>query len=489
MMKSLLGGVAFGVGLAALSSTPTLASAPIVVTSTAQLLSALKHAVGGSTIELAPGTYSGVVISGIKNTQAITITSLQPSHPAVLVGLGVANSTGLNFSNLEMTAVGSKDSYFAFRVAGSSNLNFTGLDVHGALNATPGTQLSGFYFNQSSNITISDSHLHNLNNAISAGNETNFNISGNKFDLLNKGGIQMSSSSNVAIANNTFTDFKLTRGTHPDAIQFFTANTTKASHDISITGNLYTRGNGDPIQGIFIRDEAGNLPFKNLTVSDNAILGGMWNSIYIENAGSNLKVTGNVLATWPGLDIADASTSSQAQTIPFKAYLFIKGGTGALITGNNSQVYLDSSGHLMATPPGNTLLGTITDNGNQLLKNWSDGNQGTTPPPPPRPNGTASKGVLKNLLTTDALSNVSFPTGNIPAPVAAPTNDETTPKVMNTPLSLRIAAPQTVTAAVPEPSAWAMMLVGFFGVGYFVRRSSHRHTSASAPRRIPIPRP
>jgi PEP-CTERM motif len=38
----------------------------------------------------------------------------------------------------------------------------------------------------------------------------------------------------------------------------------------------------------------------------------------------------------------------------------------------------------------------------------------------------------------------------------------------------------TVTAAVPEPSTWAMMLIGFAGLGYSSRRASRKSAAVAA---------
>src|SRR3546814_17629153 len=80
----------------------------------------------------------------------------------------------------------------------------------------------------------------------------------------------------VVISNNYFTDFHPVGADHPDAIQLWTTNTTESARNISITGNVFERGDGDIIQGIFLRDQSGGkLPYQDVTISDNIVLGGM----------------------------------------------------------------------------------------------------------------------------------------------------------------------------------------------------------------------
>ena len=71
---------------------------------------------------------------------------------------------------------------------------------------------------------------------------------------------------------------------HPDAIQFWTTNTTVAATDITITGNTFDRGSGVIVQGIFIQDEVGTLPYQRLTIADNVIVGAAYNGIAVRGA-------------------------------------------------------------------------------------------------------------------------------------------------------------------------------------------------------------
>src|SRR3546814_3241624 len=57
------------------------------------------------------------------------------------------------------------------------------------------------------------------------------------------------------------------------------------------------------MQGIFITDQAGGkLPYSNLVVKNNTLVGTHWHGITIMSA-SGTSVTGNVLVTIPGTTI------------------------------------------------------------------------------------------------------------------------------------------------------------------------------------------
>ena len=379
-------------GSIAAATVQAVANPAIVTVSTAaQFQAALKSALAGNVIKLAPGTYNHLIALNVNFTTPVTITSADPRNPALLVGLGVANATGVTFTNLELTSVGSTDAYYAFRMANTTNITFVNNNIHGDVNGVPGNQLMGFYLNTCTNTNFLNNNFHHLNLAILSTKATGLNITGNQFSYLNKSGIQLATTSNVTIASNQFTNFKLTPGTHPDMIQYYTAGTTEASHDITITGNLFYRGSGDVIQGIFIKDETGHLPYHGLNITNNAIIGGMWNSIYLANVGSDTHVNSNVAATWAGADVPGNGTALAAfmpvATTNFQGWIFVSGDAAnqsGVLLGNRAQAYLDPNGKSMKPPPGNTLIGAVTDQGAALLHDW----QAT------HASGTASQGVL-----------------------------------------------------------------------------------------------
>src|SRR3546814_7169738 len=80
-------------------------------------------------------------------------------------------------------------------------------------------------------------------------------LSGNSFHTMRSDGVRGGGTNDVVISNNYFTDFHPVGADHPDAIQLWTTNTTESARNISITGNVFERGDGDIIQGIFRSEE------------------------------------------------------------------------------------------------------------------------------------------------------------------------------------------------------------------------------------------
>lgn len=296
----------------------------VTVASVQALYNALKVAHSGDTILLAPGAYSGIALNNIKFSGNVTIGTADPAHAAVLNGLNINNSSGLTFSGLHLSTT-AVTTYYAFSAASSSNINFTNITAQGTSTvATLGGAISGFYIHDSSNVSITNSKISLFANAVTELNNNKVNISGNTFSDIRSDGIDNGGSSNVTISNNQFTNFHPESSTqHPDAIQFWTTNTSSSAHDITISGNTISAGTGGQIQGIFMNDEVGNLHYQNVKISGNTIQGEQYNAIAVTNA-NNLTVSNNSI-------VASAGGAS---------WLRLQNASGVTLNGNDATSYL-----------------------------------------------------------------------------------------------------------------------------------------------------
>jgi Ca2+-binding RTX toxin-like protein len=263
-----------------------------VVSNAISLNFALKSAASGDTILLAPGTYSDVYLNGISISGDVTIKSQDPGKPAVITDMTIMDSKGLTFENLEFSNKGFEASY-PFRVTRGEDIHFKNLDVHGSLNQDPSDDTSAFLIRESKDISVTDSTFRDLSHAINHLDNNGLNFSGNSFSDIRSDGIYGGGSSNVVIAKNFFTNFRPAEGDHPDAIQFWSKNTTVSAENIQIIDNVIVQGEGGAMQGIFMRDTTG-VVFVNVKISGNEIVGGLTNGIMVEGA-RNLTIIDNDL--------------------------------------------------------------------------------------------------------------------------------------------------------------------------------------------------
>lgn len=264
-----------------------------IVKDATALVSALKVAHAGDVIQLASGSYEAISLKGIKFDGTVTITSEDPSKMATLNGLKVSDCQGLSFQNLEMVVDASKPDY-TYLVYGSKNIQLDGLNVHGSMDGNAQNDAAAMMIRNSDNVTLTNSEFQQLRHGVQHLDSSNLKIADNSFHDIQTDGIRGGGSSHVQVTGNYFTNFHAAEGDHPDAIQFWTTNTTTSAMDITVSGNIVVRGGGDPIQGIFFRDQVGNLPYLDVKVIDNLVVGGMYNGIAV--GGTNgLTITGNTV--------------------------------------------------------------------------------------------------------------------------------------------------------------------------------------------------
>lgn len=267
--------------------------ATIIVKDTTGLTTALKSAQAGDTIKLAAGDYSSFTLTGIKFGGAgVTITSLDAGNEARLNGFELRGCEGLNFQALEFKVAETQVN--PYQVFESSRIALNNVNVHGSLDGNAQNDGGGILIRLSSDVTVMNSEFHQLEYGIAHIDSKGVTIKGNKFTELQTDGVRGGGTSQISITDNTFSNFYPVDGDHPDAIQFWTKNTTKSATDITVSGNLVLRGEGDVVQGIFFRDQIGNLPFKNIVVSDNMIVGSMANGVMV-NGADGAKILNNTV--------------------------------------------------------------------------------------------------------------------------------------------------------------------------------------------------
>jgi hypothetical protein len=283
------GGVGFG-----LRRAPTRLEkkvTDVVVSDAAGLSAALRTAHGGDVIRLAPGDYGKLSIKNLTFDTPVTVTSDDPATRAVTTELTLSNVHGLVVSNLEVAVVPGEKGVYVLK---SSDVRIESFDLHGTLDNDPNGDGTGMQVRWSDNVTVTNSEFHELAHGLGHLDSSNLLFSNNEFHDLRIDGIRGGGSSFVTISGNTFRDFYRNEGDHPDAIQFWTTNTTASAHDITIANNSFYRGDGGRAQGIFLRDEKTIYPYENVKISGNAIYGGMPNGITVAH-GHNIEITDNIV--------------------------------------------------------------------------------------------------------------------------------------------------------------------------------------------------
>jgi Ca2+-binding RTX toxin-like protein len=324
----------------------------ITVSSTSTLMSALSHAHAGDTIQLKAGEYDGLAMKNLTFSSDVTITSADPLHQAVLTNFNMTNVTGVTFRNVDLFANG-PTGYYDFNVRSSTDVHFDHVTVHGSLDNNSSDDACGILFYGSNDVSITNSTFQQLGKAAQVAVGSKVVLTGNTVHDIGSDGFDFSQVDHVTVSGNNFTSFHPTAGDHADAIQFWTTGTTAPSHDIVVSNNVVTQGNGTGSQGIFIGDSNGALTFQNVTVSGNLIEGGLYNGIRLNYA--------------QGVNISNNTLISQVNGLQIR--LEIDNSTNVVSTGNQA-IKIITSNDTNLTESGDTLNNVMADNGNAVLANW-----------------------------------------------------------------------------------------------------------------------
>jgi hypothetical protein len=189
--------------------------------------------------------------------------------------LVVSRSSGLTFKGFEATTTTGKAVY----VSASQNVRIEGFDVHGDPALKSGVGIS---VRNCTDVEVVGNRIHDIFHGVGHLDCDRLTISDNDFRTLYGDGVRGGGSDHVKVSRNFFTDLYRIDANHPDAIQFWTSNTTVAAHDIRIEYNDYRKGKGDPPQFIFLKDETGHLPYTGVVVRGNAGLGIMYQGVSVD---------------------------------------------------------------------------------------------------------------------------------------------------------------------------------------------------------------
>ncbi len=358
----------------------------IIVKSSAELATALKVAKAGDVIQLTSGTYT-MTAANLQFGAGVTVTSADLSKPAVITNINITGSGGITVRDLELRVEVNR----AFQVRDSKNINFERLDVHGSLDGNPQNDQAAFSIQNSQNVSVVDSEFQQLNFAVGHLNVDGLTVSGNNFHDIRLDGVRGGGSSNVAIIENRFTDFFPAAGDHSDAIQFWTTNTTANTHDILIADNLFLRGAGSRIQGIFFGDEVAGRLYEGVTIEGNLISGAAYHGITLESA-RDVVVKDNIVQGYTDL----------------KSWLRLDNITNATVTDNKASVLTITANNTNLTQSGNSIVALASDKGAAALAEWTAAHSGANPPstpPPTVPTGVSLVGGRGDEAFTGGAGN------------------------------------------------------------------------------------
>lgn len=273
----------------------------IIVRNQAELDAALKAAKGGETIKLAAGTYSSVEVRNRNFASNVTITSLDASASVNVLKFVIYGSSNLTLKNMTVQADFKPTEDYAplNNISNSSNITIDNVKISGGTGDPSASKGYGLLVRDTSGVVIKNSSFDHFALGLAAQNDDGMRVLNNSFHDNRRDHTNFTEMSNLVIDGNTFTNLFPVGGEHPDAIQFLTAGKAKGNQNITISNNVIMQGAGAGAQGIFMNEEAGNLPYVNVNITNNLIyLNGEWQGVNVVN-GQNINIQSNTVVSKP----------------------------------------------------------------------------------------------------------------------------------------------------------------------------------------------
>ena len=264
----------------------------------------------GDTLSLASGDYGVLTIADRTFEQGIVIESADPENPARFSAVRLVDVSGVSLKNVvvEYGPTNAIASSHAIELKRVSDFVIFGSEIIGSDDGDSENDAHGLTARDSVGVTVENCRLHDLFRGASFLETDGAVVRQSDFYAMGSDGIVAGGVVGLTVADSFFHDYQLldAEAYHPDGVQVWDTNASRPNRDITITGNVFLRGQGDPSQGIFIRTPT--LQTRNVVISHNVVHQSMGQGVYLENA-RDAVVENNTIAAFdwttdaPGVDI------------------------------------------------------------------------------------------------------------------------------------------------------------------------------------------
>jgi len=316
-----------------------------VVNNQAELDAAIKSAKGGETILLAPGTYPSIYLYSVNPAANVTIQSQDPNNKAVIGSVKMNLSSNITLKDLDVlnTVKPANPDAPVNQILGSRSITIDGVKFSGGTGDPSNASGMGMSLLNVSGIKVINSSFDHYVVGMAVKGGTDVLVQNNYFRDNRRDHADFAEMTNVTIDSNRFEGLYPLDGEHPDAIQFMTGGASIGNTNVMITNNVIMQGAGRGSQGILMGEEAGNRPYKNVTIQNNLVyLTGFYHGISIMNA-EGVKIDSNTVlsvadekSTWIRVENVSGSVTNNVTD------QVLLGGTNTVTTSRNVELANDS---------------------------------------------------------------------------------------------------------------------------------------------------
>lgn len=275
----------------------TALAATYDVSDEAQLSAALERLGPGDVVQMAPGVYGAIALTGVHLSAPATIRGTNPSVRPVIAAIDLHDVSGIVFSNLEIVygATQAPSSTYAVYVFNGSDIVFDQMEILSAPDGVIGNDAEALFIRNSARVSVTNNMMHDVFRGVAVFDSDDVTIRRNIITGVGADGVVGRGVVRFKVLENYFADFALVDPVqqHPDAIQIWTRGAFRASRDVEIAGNIVRRGAGDPSQGILI--SGSEYTTTDIMIERNIIEQSMGQGIALSNISNAIIRNNSVL--------------------------------------------------------------------------------------------------------------------------------------------------------------------------------------------------
>ena len=279
----------------------------VTVHSVQEFQRALANVKPGDAIALAPGNYPKLTIRNVKPSETIVVRSEDPSRPAQVSGIDIADSQNVWVQQLAITTtagIGTARDSAMVNVRNSKDIGIVANKVFGWPDGNYGNDPDGVHFDTADNVTFALNEMHDLGRGVVFATVRDARMTENTLYNLRSDGADFAGVQRVEIDGNLFTTFHPIEPDHPDFIQFWTREAKiRDTHSVYIHHNVMLQGagTGESPQAIFIGNENPGWVYRDFRIENNIIYNGVPHGISLYDV-VGARVANNTIVMAPGSD-------------------------------------------------------------------------------------------------------------------------------------------------------------------------------------------
>lgn len=238
---------------------------------------------GTRTIKLRPGDYGELKLAADLPPGHISLVAEDAARRPRFSSVVVFKREGVTLDGLDVRRTAAQPVRQLLAVLSSRAVTLKGVSVAGPATGDRGQEYA-MMIRDSHGVVVEGCTITRVRYGIGLLDGRDVKVIRNEVHDVQTDGIRGGGTSDLLLAENVVGALRPKPGEHPDGIQLWTNQHTRAAERITIRDNVVVRAGGGIMQGIFVTGKTDQARMRQVVVRDNMVIGAMYNGILVAGA-------------------------------------------------------------------------------------------------------------------------------------------------------------------------------------------------------------